>query len=173
MFPLSHQMAKTGRPTKLNDELTAAIVARVTRGHDPDTSAQAEGIDRATYHRWMRQGRADIESEVESVHETFARAIARACAEAEVKLVDTWLGGDEQGKGFGPAKASAEFLRLTKRRYGERVRIQVEDELQELLSIVERVCSAADFARVLEAIAARDSGQEIGIATREEQPPVH
>jgi transposase-like protein len=100
-----------GRPSKLTPELTDRIVERVLKGIEPDTAAQAEGIDRATYYRWIKAGREDETGE--TVHATFASRIACACAEAESGLVETWLGGDEQGVGFGPAKAAAEFLRLT------------------------------------------------------------
>lgn len=151
-----------GKPTKLNPELQAKIIARVQRGADPDTAAQAEGIDRATYYRWMKQGREDVDSGKETPVAAFAMSVARACAERECGLVERWLEGDGQGLGFGPAKAASEFLRLTQRRYGERVRIQVADELEELLSIVERICRPEDFARVLEAVAARDRGEEAG-----------
>lgn len=148
----------TGRSTALTADLQAKIVKRVVGGVDPDVAAQAEGIDRATYYRWIQRGRL----EEDSVYSAFATAVARACAESESILVGRWLGGDEQGLGFGPAKAAAEFLRLTKRRYGEKVRIQVADELEELLTIVERICRPEDFARVLEAVAARDRGEEAG-----------
>jgi hypothetical protein len=164
-------MTTLGKPNKLTPELTEKIVARVLRGIEPDTAAQAEGIDRATYYRWIKAGREDETGE--SPCAVFATTVARACAEAESSLVETWLGGDEQGVGFGPAKAAAEFLRLTKRRYGEKVRIQVADELQELLSIVEGVCSPTDFARVLEAIAARDRGEAPGDAAVEAAERVH
>lgn len=164
-------MAGPGRQSKLTPELTERIVGRVLRGIDPDTAAQAEGIDRATYYRWMKAGREDETGE--SAHAVFATAIARACAESESQLVERWLGGDDMGVGFGPAKAAAEFLRLTKRRYGEKVRIQVADELEELLSIVERVCSPTDFTRVLEAIAARDRGEAPGESTADDAARVH
>ena len=158
-----------GAQSKLTPELQAKIVSRIERGLEPDTAAQAEGIDRATYFRWMQRGRQEEGTPLAA----FATEVARACAEAEALLVDRWLGGDEQGLGFGPAKAAAEFLRLTKRRYGEKVRIQVADELEELLTIVERICRPEDFARVLEAIAARDRGEEAGTDPGAEQAPVH
>ncbi len=158
-----------GRPTKLTPELQAKIIERVERGIEPDTAAQAAGIDRVTYYRWMKQGR----QEEGTPFAEFATAVARACAESEAVLVERWLGGDEQGIGFGPAKAAAEFLRLTKRRYGEKVRIQVADELEELLSIVERICCPEDFARVLEAVAARDRGEEASEDPGASPSPVH
>jgi hypothetical protein len=155
--------------TKLTSELQAKIIKRIERGIEPDTAAQAEGIDRATYYRWIQRGRQEEGTAFAAV----ATEVARACAESESVLVERWLGGDEQGVGFGPAKAAAEFLRLTKRRYGEKVRIQVADELEELLTIVERICRPEDFARVLEAIAARDRGEEAGEPTAAEPAPVH
>ena len=167
----TREPAKVGRPSKLTPELCERIVGRVLRGVDPDTAAQAEGVDGSTYRRWMKQAREDESGE--SPHAVFALAVARACAESESELVERWLGGDEQGVGFGPAKAAAEFLRLTRRRYGEKVRIQVADELEELLSIVERVCRPEDFARVLEAIAARDRGEAPSEAEGEAAARVH
>lgn len=158
-----------GRPTVLTPELQAKIIDRIIGGVEPDTAAQAEGIDRATYYRWMQRGRQEEGTPLS----VFATEVARACAESESILVGRWLGGDEQGLGFGPAKAAAEFLRLTKRRYGEKVRIQVADELEELLSIVERICRPEDFARVLEAVAARDRGEEAGVAQGEAIEAVH
>lgn len=157
-----------GKKHVLTPELKAAILAGIEAGVDPDTAAQAEGISRSTFFEWMKAG-AD---EASPFHD-FRTEVARAIAIAEKKLVERWLDGDEKGVSFGPGKAAAEFLRLTKRRYGEKVRIQVADELEELLSIVERICRPEDFARVLEAIAARDRGEETPEAAGEPAPPVH
>lgn len=162
---------KPGRPSKLTPELQDQLIERIERGVDPDVAAQAAGIDRATYYRWMKAGREDEAGKTPLGR--FAIEVARACAEREAKLVERWLDGDEKGVGFGPAKAAAEFLRLTQRRYAEKLRVQVTDELEELLSVVERTVSPEDFARVLEALAARDRGEEAHEAPSEGAAPIH
>lgn len=42
------------RPTKYNEEIAARIVSFVTAGASREDSAQACGIDSATFYRWMQ-----------------------------------------------------------------------------------------------------------------------
>ena len=159
--------------SKLNPQLTAEIVELVQRGHAPDTAAVSRGISVSSYYGWMRQGEMAREDE-ESPYGAFWRAITRACAEAEIKLVDDWLQGDEKGAGYGPARAKADYLQRTKSRYTEKVPHQLKDALEYFIRCAQRVLAPEDCARLLEAVTARDRSEAPGAdEAGEEQEPVH
>lgn len=151
-----------GRPSKLTAEFQSELVALLERGHDRDIAAQSLGVGASTLMAWLKLAESE---EPGQAHYEFKNAVLRAMAKAQVGMVDKWLAGDPSAEwSYGPGKAAKEYLQLTQRRFAERVRVQVQDELDDLLTIVERVCSREDFARVLEAIAARDRGEEIAAA---------
>lgn len=76
-----------GRPSIYTPEIHKAVVATIRAGAYDWVAAEANGIDRMTFHRWMRRG----ETERVEPFWTFsqdvrlARAQARASAELEVK----------------------------------------------------------------------------------------
>jgi hypothetical protein len=75
---------KRGRPSKLTDEVTDAIVQAVRAGNYLDTAADHAGVDRSTVYRWIKAGEdADAPAEVRD----FCAALSRARAEAEARMV--------------------------------------------------------------------------------------
>lgn len=129
---------KTGRPTKLTPALQARVVKAVAEGNYGDTAAEAAGIDRGTFCRWMRRGR-----DGEEPYAAFAEAIACARAKAETKLVRT------VNKSGAPG---AQWLleRTRPKRFSARVNVKVESELSEFLDVAERTLSSEDYLRLLE-----------------------
>ena len=71
-----------GRPTKLNDDVRDKIVSLVRAGNYPEVAAQAAGIDRATYYRWMEKGENS-----DGIYSDFRDAIKEAQATAESHAV--------------------------------------------------------------------------------------
>jgi hypothetical protein len=67
---------------KLTDQLQAELVARIEEGLSYQTCCDLCGLARSTLYEWIAKG----EKEPESRHGTFAKAVARAEAEAIARL---------------------------------------------------------------------------------------
>ena len=90
-----------GRKTKLTDELQQQVVSYIRAGAYDWVAAQATGIRKATFYRWMQageRGRQPYAGFFAAVRE--ARAVARVAAEMEVKRDNplAWLR-------YGPGRA--------------------------------------------------------------------
>lgn len=72
-----------GRPSKLDEEVQAKIVALLRAGNFAAAAARVAGISPRTFWRWMERGEADDEHDVESEFCQFWRSCDRARAEAE------------------------------------------------------------------------------------------
>jgi hypothetical protein len=157
------------RPTKLTAELSATIVASIEAGNYNDTAAQAAGVDRQTFYNWLKWGREGREPYVE-----FFDEVTRAHAKAESDLVTTLKKGDEKGASFGQAKAAAFLLERTRpKKFAQRINLKVQDELERLLDIAERVLAPKDFGILVEALAADGGEGEAGEAESAESSPIH
>lgn len=157
------------RPTKLTAELSAEIVASIEAGNYNDTAAQAAGVDRQTLYNWLKWGQDGKEPYAE-----FFDDVTRARARAEADLVDTLKQGDEKGASFGTAKAAAFMLERTRpKKFAQRINVKVQDELERLLDIAERVLAPKDFGILVEALAADGSEGSAGEAESTESSPIH
>ncbi|MHA2063216.1 MAG: helix-turn-helix domain-containing protein [Candidatus Thorarchaeota archaeon] len=74
-----------GRKSKLTPELLETIVELLEAGNYDIVAAQAVGITRATFYRWIRKGKEDKEGE----HFEFYQAVERAKAKGETELLAT------------------------------------------------------------------------------------
>lgn len=72
-----------GRKSKLTPELVEIIVKLLKDGNYDIVSAQAVGITRATFYRWIRRGKEEKEGE----YFEFYRAIEQAKATGETELL--------------------------------------------------------------------------------------
>lgn len=174
------------RPTKLTDEIEKQIASLVKQGVRPEVAAGTLGIGRRTYFDWMHLGA----SEVEGPHERFRTAVTCALDHFEADATKVILEGDEQGLGFGPAKAKLEVLsRRMPRQWAQQVKHHVETVEDEFLSALEAVCADPAvhervrtqqdcrllFVAFCEALARRESeGEASGDPSRGTGPsPVH
>ncbi len=74
-----------GRPPKLlTAEVREQLLAAIRAGNYPKQAAEAAGIDRATFYRWLAKGR---EPAAPREYRDFCDALTRAQAEAEVHAV--------------------------------------------------------------------------------------
>jgi len=67
-------MGKTGRPTKLTEEVTTTITNAIAVGATFKHAAQAAGIDRLTFQRWMRLGKAAQSGEYRNFYNAVKKA---------------------------------------------------------------------------------------------------
>jgi hypothetical protein len=158
-----------GQPTKLTPELAEQIVKAIEAGNYNETAAEAAGIDLKTFYNWMNWGRDGKEP-----FTAFFQSVTRARANAELDLVDAVRAGDGKGEGFGRAKAAAFMLERTRaKKFAQRINVKVQDELERMLDVAQRVLAAEDFGRLLEAIAADDRTGETGEAQSTAGEQVH
>lgn len=72
-----------GRPTKLTDEVTQAIVEILARGGYAETAAVAAGISKATFYEWMGRGDPAGSKKVDEPYRVFRLKIEEARAQGE------------------------------------------------------------------------------------------
>lgn len=148
------------RTTRLNAKLQAKILQRIERGNYPETSAVAEGVPQATFWDWMKWGKAQ-QVDPKSVYGRFFLGVARAKARAEAALVDEVREGDTKDR--KRAKAAAWLLERTRsRRFGAVIRHRVEDELERMLDVAEKLLDRESFRKLCEGLAELDQQDELG-----------
>lgn len=157
-----------GRPSKLTEELQSRICQLIEAGADIELACGCVGISTATYRSWMAQGRNGVEP--------FAGFLAAAtCArqKAELALLMQVRKGDEKKSDFVGRSEGARWLleRTRGNKYAARVNVKVQEELESLLDIAEKVLQPEQFAILLEAIAAQKEDPEALSGVPEE--PVH
>lgn len=161
-----------GRPTKLTPEVQAKIVTDLEAGLFADTAAMCAGIDPSTYYTWLRHGEQGLEP-----YASFLAAVTIARAVGEKNLFLTAAAGDPAGISNGPAKCALNILEKTRgKRYAARINVKVEEELESLIDVVERICSAKDcgcYEELLRALRSRDSGEAFSPVGVAEVPKVH
>src|SRR5512140_887780 len=133
---------------KLEPALTQRLVDLIRAGNYLEVAATAAGIHRSTLHRWMRHGRAQQRGR----YRKFLSAVEKAQAESESRDVaiiakaasDDW-------------KAAAWRLeRKQPRRYGPRVAVSVQQELDAVLDRLKKGLPPETYEKVLELMAADD-----------------
>jgi transposase len=135
-----------GRKTLLTDELSGEICDLLEQGNYLETAAQAAGVSIKTVYHWMKRG-----ADGEAPYGAFLDAVTRARAKAETDLVQTVRTGDGVGTSFGPAKAAAHLLAVTRpQRFATRINVKVRDQLNEFLEFLEGELDEATFMRVCE-----------------------
>lgn len=137
-----------GRPTKLSADLQARIVRQLRAGGYVETAAAACGVAKPTLYAWLRQGNA----EEAGPHRDFLNAVDEAIALAEqrdVSRIDR-----AASKDWRPAAWRLE--RRNPRRWGARVQLSIQEELEGFRDHLETTLDAATFQRVCVAAEAWD-----------------
>jgi hypothetical protein len=148
------------RTTRLNAKLAGKIFERIRAGNYPETAAVAEGVPQSTFWEWMKQGKAHRD-DPRSVYGRFFLGVDRARAEAEADLVAEVRAGDTQDR--KKAKAAAWLLERTRsKRFGAVIRHRVEDEIDRMLGVAEKVLDRDAFRKLCEGIAQLDQQDETG-----------
>lgn len=83
-----------GRPSKLTPKVQDKIVLAIRAGSSPEGAAQFAGIDRATFYRWMEQGRTARSGP----HKKFREAVEKAKADLETNVAAKLLKAINEGK---------------------------------------------------------------------------
>lgn len=72
-----------GRPSKLTPELAYEIVSYINAGNYPEIAAEACGIGKSTFYRWLEKGR----EEPKGKYGEFWEAVKKAKAQSEARNV--------------------------------------------------------------------------------------
>jgi predicted site-specific integrase-resolvase len=131
---------------KLDPDITQRIVDLVRAGHYLEVAATAAGIHKTTLHRWLRIGREQKRGR----YRRFLTAVERAQAEAEsrdVALIARAATDDWRA-------AAWRLERQAPRRYGPRVQLSVNEELEATRDRLKAGLDEATYAKVLELVAA-------------------
>ena len=133
---------------KLDPALAQRIVDLIRAGNYLEVAATAAGIHRSTLHRWMRHGRDQHRGRFRR----FLTAVEKAQAEAEsrdVALIARAASEDWRA-------AAWRLERKQPRRYGPRVAISVQQELDSVLERLKNGMEAPVYEKVLELMSADD-----------------
>ena len=141
--------AGPGRPSRWTQQVQDAIVELVKAGDAAEVAAGVNGVPRSTHFQWLaaRDDYRTAVSRARDVFESTSRAVV--------------LGGDEKGEGFGPARARLEVLsRRVPSRWSPTMKVEMADQLNRFLDAAQRICSPADFEKLLEELAEEPGGGE-------------
>ena len=133
---------------KLDEEISQRIVDLVRAGNYLDTAAHAVGISKSTLHRWLRLGRESNRG----LYRRFLNGVERAQAESEsrdVALIARAASDDWRA-------AAWRLERKAPRRYGVRIQVGVQEELEGVLDRLKAGLDEATYERVLELIASEE-----------------
>lgn len=133
---------------KLDPALSQRIVDLIRAGNYLEVAATAVGIHKSTLHRWLAVGRKQKRGRFHK----FLLAVEKAQAESEsrdVALVAKAAGTDWRA-------AAWRLERKVPRRYGPRVQLAVQAELDAVLGRLEKGLKPEVYDEVLQLIAAED-----------------
>ena len=128
-----------GRPTKLTPEVRDAIVNAVSCGNYPEIAAESEGVDRATFYRWMHAVRPTRAATTATSRD----AVMRARAKAERKMVRI-----VRRAAIEDAQSAQWYLSAARPdRWGRRDKVQVENAVRDELAQAPREVGGGPEAR--------------------------
>src|SRR6267142_3601228 len=136
-----------GRP-KLDPATTQRIVDLIRAGNYLEVAATAAGIHRSTLYRWLRHGREQKRGR----YRMFLSQVEKAQAEAESR--DVALIAKAASEDWRAAAWRLE--RKAPRRYGPKVQLAVQQELDAVLGRLEKGLPSETYEQVLQLMAAED-----------------
>lgn len=147
-----------GRPSKFDREKGVELCKLVRAGNFLSTAASFVGVHHATVERWLQRGR---NGETPALAQ-FALDFDRAKAEFEVRAVDHIRTGAKQSKDL-------QWLleRTRPLQFGERVKVHLQDGMDEIYERLKAGLEPEVFERVIEILCA-----EAGSGPAESDPRV-
>lgn len=134
------------RPPKLTPEIGEKIVQLIRTGNYRETAAAAAGISRNTLRNWMKWGAMGKEPYVD-----FAAKLDEAEAAAEAHHVLRITSASKEDW-----RAAAWILsRKYSQRWGDKVQVEIQEQIEGIFQIIEDVLGEESAARVFEAVSRR------------------
>jgi hypothetical protein len=134
--------------TKLDDAVAQKIGDLIRAGNYLDTASGAAGVHKSTLHRWLRIGREQTRGR----YRKFVDAIEKAQAEAEAR--DVALIAKATSTDWRAAAWRLE--RRSPKKFGQRVAVCVEEQLEGALDRLQAGLDAETFQKVLNIISSDD-----------------
>lgn len=151
-----------GRPTSLTPEVQATIIAAIEAGNYKVTACALAGIHRDTLNDWEHRG-----ARGEEPFKTFSDALQKAEAVAESTLLNEVMRAEpgitgQRGADVWQSRAWVMERRWPKRWSG-RVRMEVSEQLAQLIERLKTKLDEATLAKVVDATR-EDAGGDAGTA---------
>lgn len=144
-----------GRPTKLDAKVADTIITAVRAGSYLETAAALAGIDKATLFRWLKEGARRGEGPLTE----FCNAVQKAMADAELcdltVITKAAEAGTWQAAAWRLERKHPDRYALPRRMTVE-VRKAVDDELEAVMTRLERKLPPDVFTLVCEAVVEDD-----------------
>lgn len=143
-----------GRPSKLTPDCKKRLLQALAAGNYYEPACAYAGIDYSTFRRWMLRGEKESKGEFCE----FCEVVQRAIAQSEIASVAKIKKAEEDDW-----RAAAWLL---ERRFSDRwastqkVKIEVEKELEKTLAALEGKMPPDIYAQLLEALAALGEADE-------------
>jgi len=149
-----------GRPTRLTPEIAKEIVEAIGIGVPRDMAAKSVGVQPSTLYQWLAKGREGIEE-----YKEFAEAVEKA----DSLVVKRALVRITQAATKEQHWTAAAWLLERKHpaEFGQRVRVVVQEQLDEFLDALEARLPADVFRQVLDA-ASLGHGRSAALAALED-----
>ena len=133
---------------KLDEVTTQKICDLLRAGNYLDTAATAAGVHKTTLHRWLRLGREQKRGR----YKKFVEAVEKAQGEAEAR--DVALIAKQAPTDWRAAAWRLE--RRAPRRYGQRVQISIEEELEAAMDRLKAGLDPETYDKVLQLLSSDD-----------------
>lgn len=137
------------RPRKLTSAVASDILASLEAGSSLNTAALASGVPDRTLDFWMQQGRLADEKGQGNLYALFFRAVTEAQARCEDRFA-TIIANQAQ---ITWTAAAWMLERKFPARWGQRVQVTVEQELQKAMDKLRKKLDSKDYEKVLEILA--------------------
>lgn len=133
-------------PTKFSPEVAAVILTNVRAGNFRVSAAKAAGVDQKTLRTWLHQ--ADKQRDGAPL-KVFAKALRKAEAQAEcLDIARIGIAGKEDWRAIAWRRE-----RMQPSKYGLRVKVEVDRELNGMLDKLQRALPEDLYERVITALA--------------------
>lgn len=147
---------KSGRPPKLTPELIAKVADVVASGAPMDTAARYCGVDRVSFHYWLKLAHAQRQAKKRGRHLDFLNALEEAQARADTR--DHAYITKASAKDW---KAALNHLRIRNPgRYAQQVNVLVRGQFEAVIArLKQEFADEPDtLERALSALAGEDGG---------------
>jgi hypothetical protein len=152
-----------GRPTKFDAEKAQTICALLQNGNFLSDAAAFVGVSTNTVEGWIEKGKKATAGEFAQ----FASDVAKARAIFSISATKQISGGRKNSKDL-------QWLlsKLQPKKFGDRVRVHVEQSIEEILAKLEAGLDGPTFERVIEvlggAAGAGPAGEDTGSSAAEQ-----
>jgi hypothetical protein len=109
--------------TIINQNIIDRVIEHTLKGISIESVCALSNIRPRSYHRWLKQGKEDIENGVDSILAVLAESVLAAEAKVEQRLLDQAIGTD-------PIGARWYLSRKFRKEYGDKQEIEISGDIE-------------------------------------------